>query len=321
MEKLSINKISYSLGINEIDVTSFTNSYPDWDIKKVISKTGIFKIHKVGEKETAIDLAVNVLDKFCKEYNIDKTDIDGIILVTQTPDYLLPTSACILQDKAGLRNDILAFDINLGCSGFVNSLSIATSLINNNVIKNCALICSETYSKHIKLSNRSCSPIFSDAASMTLVEKKGISNIGPFNFGVDGSGFDNLIVKGSGARDLYNKKQELYMNGPEILMFTLGHLPKLIDNFLIKNKISFDEIDLFFFHQASKTVLDALKSKLNIPEDKFIYDLGNIGNTVSSSIPISLKLALKKNRLKSGDKILLIGFGVGYSSGIAFIEW
>lgn len=321
MQKFKLNKISFLLGKNAINVKSYKESFPEWDLEKIVSKTGINTINKVGEGETAVDLAVNTLNLFLKEHAFEKTDIDSLIFVTQSPDYSLPTSACIIQDMVGLRKNILVFDINLGCSGFVNALSVASSLISNNVVKNCAIVCAETYSKYISSSNRTCSTIFSDGASVSLLERGNATQIGPFNFGVDGSGFKNLIVEGSGSRKSDRNFKELFMNGPEILLFTLGHVPKLIFNFLEEHKLLFEDIDLFIFHQASKTVLDALKKKLKIPNNKFTYDLGEIGNTVSSTIPISLKLAIDKNKLKIGDKILIVGFGVGYSSGIGLIKW
>ena len=319
MYRLNLNKISFLLGRNEVDVNSYGELFPEWDIDKIKKKTGINKIQLVDKNETAVDLGVRVLNKFCQDYSFNKDHIDSIILVTQSPDYALPTSACIIQDRVGLRKNILAFDINLGCSGFVNALSVVDSLIQNNVVENCALICSETYSKYIDKSNRTCSTIFSDGASVTLVEKGGKSLVGPFHFGVDGSGSKNLIVEGSGTRISENENPNLFMNGSEILMFTLGQVPKLIKNFLNKNEILLEDINLFFFHQASKTVLDALKKKLSIPDEKFIYTLGEIGNTVSSTIPISIKLAQESKKINSGDKILVIGFG--YSSGIGLIEW
>ena len=321
MQKFQLNKISFLLGKNVIDVNSFSDSFPDWDIKKIKAKTGIDKINRVDKEETSLDLAVNVLNNFFEEYSFNKDDIDSLIFVTQSPDYFLPTSACIIQDRVGLRKDILVLDINLGCSGFVNALSIVSSMISNNLVKNCALVCAETYSKYISKSNRTCSTIFSDGASITLIENEGTSEIGPFNFGVDGSGFKNLIVEGGGARNSNSESQELFMNGSEILLFTMGHIPKLVKNFLDKNNMLMEDVDLFFFHQASKTVLEALKKKLQIPDNKFIYNLGEVGNTISSTIPISLKIALNTNKLKQGDNILIIGFGVGYSSGIGLIKW
>ncbi len=321
MNNFSLNKISYLLGSDRENISSFSKNFPDWDIKKIISKTGINKIHKVKKDETAVDLAVAVFNNFLNEYSYDKKNIDSLIFVTQSPDYCLPTSACIVQNRVKLRKDILVFDINLGCSGFVNGLSVAYSLIRSNMVKNCALICSETYSKYISPHNRTCSTIFSDGASITLVEKEGNTELGPFHFGVDGSGYRDLIVENSGSKKVDGKETELYMNGPKILLFTLSHIPDLINKFLKKNKMSIEDIDLFFFHQASKTVLEALRAKMKIPKNKFIYDLDKIGNTISSTIPISIKLALDENKIKKGNKILIIGFGVGYSSGIGLLKW
>lgn len=321
LKDFTLDKISYVLGEEIYAVEDYTKEHPEWDIKKIIDKTGIKKINKVKSSQTAVDLAVQAFNNFFDEYTIERDYIDSLIFITQSPDYTLPTSACILQDRLRLRKNILVFDINLGCSGFVNGLSVATSLISNGVVANCALVCSETYSKYISSSNRTCSTIFSDGSSVTLIEKEGKTTIGPFNFGVDGSGFKNLIVEGSGARKQDNDSIELYMNGSEILLFTMGHVPKLVKSFLKENNLILDDIDFFLFHQASKTVLNALQKKLNIPSEKFIYDLGDIGNTVSSTIPISLKKAKEDGRLKQGDKILIIGFGVGYSSGVGLIKW
>lgn len=321
LKDFTLDKISYVLGEEIYAVEDYSKEHPEWDIKKIIDKTGIKKINKVKSNQTAVDLAVQAFNNFFKEYSIERDFIDSLIFISQSPDYTLPTSACILQDRLRLRKNILVFDINLGCSGFVNGLSIATSIINSGVVSNCALVCSETYSKYISSSNRTCSTIFSDGASVTLIEKEGKASIGPFSFGVDGSGYENLIVRGSGARKQEGDLIELYMNGPEILLFTMGHVPKLVKCFLNENNLSLNDIDFFFFHQASKTVLNALQKKLKIPSDKFIYDLGDIGNTVSSTIPISLKKAGEDGKLKQGDKILIVGFGVGYSSGVGLIKW
>jgi len=138
---LSIKGISYELGSEEILVKSFSNDNPDWDIDKIISKTGIKKVFYTKQNQTAVDLAVSALQKFFLEHdNIVKSDIDGLIFVTQSPDYTLPTSACIIQNRSKLPKEMIAFDINLGCSGFVKSLSVASSLINTGSCKNCLIV-------------------------------------------------------------------------------------------------------------------------------------------------------------------------------------
>lgn len=322
LHNLSIKGISFELGEKEIYVSSFKKDNPDWDITKIISKTGINKVFYTSQNQTAVDLAVIALEKFFLEHNVSKSEIDGLIFVTQSPDYTLPTSACIIQDRSKLPKQLIAFDINLGCSGFVKSLSVVSSLINSGTCKNCLIVTSETYSKYISKSDRTNKPLFSDGASVTLVSKGGDFEIGPSEFGVDGSGAKHLIVYGSGSKcDESKPKNELYMNGSEIFLFTLTKIPKLVNKFFIDNNLSVEKIDKFYFHQASKLVLEAIRKKLNIPNEKMIINNENIGNTVSSTIPISLKLTQMQNLLKKDDLILIIGFGVGLSYGATLIKW
>lgn len=323
LKDISIRRISYLLGEEEIFISSFKNENPDWDIEKIISKTGISKVYYSDKNQTAVDLAVLALNKFFTENNdIHKNEIDGLIFVTQSPDYTLPTSACIIQDRVGLPKEMIAFDVNLGCSGFVKSLSVVSSLINSGTCKNCLIVTSETYSKYIRNNDRTNKPLFSDGASVTLVCHGGDFEIGPSEFGVDGSGAEHLIVYGSGAKiDDSKPKNELYMNGSEIFLFTISTIPKLVKKFLDENNLLIDDIDKFYFHQASKLILEALGKKLNISEKKLIINNQNIGNTVSSTIPISLKLTQKSGNLNKGDLVLIIGFGVGLSYGLTLIKW
>lgn len=322
LTNLSIKGISFELGENELNVNSFNKENPDWDLSKIISKTGINKVFHTSSNQTAVDLAINAIDKFFLEHNFLKSEIDGLIFVTQSPDYALPTSACLIQDRSNLPKKMLAFDINLGCSGFVKALSVASSLISSGSCNNCLIVTSETYSKYISKDDRTNKPLFSDGAAVTLLNKGGDFEIGPSKFGVDGSGAKHLIVYGSGSKyDESKPKNELYMNGSEIFLFTLSVVPNLINKFFNEYNLSINKIDKFYFHQASKLVLDAIGKKLNIPEDKLIINNQNIGNTVSSTIPISLKLCQMENSLNKGDLILVVGFGVGLSYGLTLIKW
>ena len=250
-------------------------------------------------------------------------EIEALLFISQTPDYILPPSSCILQEKLNMKNNILALDINLGCSGFVNSLAVASSLLKSKVINNCLIICAETYSKFIKQNDRTNRMIFSDASSACLVEiDDSNSSIGNFEFGCDGSGSRELIVEGSGAREsLERNQQKLFMNGPAILLFTLSQVPKLLNKTLNANGLVLEDIDLFIFHQASKLVLDLLCKKIGIEPHRTYSNLEKKGNTVSCSIPIALKDAYLEKKLKPGDKVLIIGFGVGYSLGSTIIRW
>ena len=320
---LSLRKISYYLPKNVQTNHQLKSLHPDWDIDKVEEKTGIFQRYIASKDETSVDLGFLACNTLFKEYDLNPKEIDALLFISQTPDYVLPPSSCILQEKLCMNNNILALDINLGCSGFVNSLAVASSLLRSDVINNCLIICAETYSKFIKKYDRTNKMIFSDASSACFLEKDNSeSSIGSFSFGSDGSGAKELIVDGSGTRNsLERDQQKLHMNGPAILLFTLSQVPKLLNQTLDKNGLTLKDIDLFIFHQASKLVLDLLCKKIGIERNKTYSNLEKKGNTVSCSIPIALKDAVLEKKLLPGYKVLIIGFGVGYSLGSTIIRW
>lgn len=324
--KAYIKSISYYLPEKVVTNQDISKDFPVWPAEKIAAKVGIKERHVTNENETALDIAEKSVLKLFQEYNIDKSSIDFILLCTQSPDYFLPTSACILQDRLGLSTKCGAIDFNLGCSGYVYGLSLAKGLIVANIAKNILLITSETYSKHIHPLDKGNKTIFGDAAAVTLISGEGFAEIKEFSLGTDGSGAENLIVK-NGALKEKRKSGEytldesgnpisddyLFMNGPEIFSFTQSSVPRLVSDVLEKNTSSMEDIHLFIFHQANKYMLDFLRKKIKIPSDKFYYCLENVGNTVSSTIPIALKEADKENLLMGN--ILLAGFGVGYSWG------
>jgi 3-oxoacyl-[acyl-carrier-protein] synthase-3 len=305
--------------------------FPAWDSVKIQEKVGIKSRYIVNENETALDLAFNAATKVLSRY--DKNKIDFVILCTQSPEYILPTTACILQAKLGLNKNVGAFDFNLGCSGYIYGLGISKSLINTNMAKSVLLITSETYTKHINKLDFANRSIFGDAATATIVEVSENESLHEFVFGTDGDGFSNLIIPNGGARNNYdydpilldaengNKRtdNDLYMNGPEIFNFTISTIPKLIKDVLEKNKLDISEIDYFIFHQANKFMLDYLRKKMNVDPQKFYNNILETGNTVSSTIPIALIDCMENEKLKKGDKVLLCGFGVGYSWGATII--
>lgn len=297
---------------------------PDWDMEKIAGKTGILTRYIASPNQTALDLAFEAGRKLLKDLP-NKNDIDLVVLVTQSPDYFLPTSACILQDKLDLPTNCMAFDINLGCSGFIYALSVVGSLIESGLVKNGLILCSDTYSKYIDKSDRACRPIFSDGASATLLVESEVEEFGQFIFGTDGSGFDKLIVKEGAAREPIIKSNSPYgiidMHGADVFLFTLREVPLCINKLLIKSNLAIKDVDLFIFHQASKLVLDNLIRALSLDENKVFINMKNIGNTVSASIPIALKDAEEKGRISVDDLVMLIGFGVGLSWGATLLTW
>jgi 3-oxoacyl-[acyl-carrier-protein] synthase III len=317
-----IKQIEYYLPEQIIRNADLAKEFPEWEAEKIEEKVGIRSRHIALKDETALDLAFMAAEKLLSQ--IDRNTVDFIILCTQSPDYFLPTSACILQDKLKLRKNIGAFDFNLGCSGYVYGLGIAKGLINSNIAQRILLLTSETYSKHIHQSDKGSRSIFGDGATATLIEKSDEEGIHEFVFGTDGSGMNNLIVKRGGMRynqtDNYNHPDNcLYMNGPEIFNFTLDVIPDLVKKTLELNELKTEEINYFIFHQANKFMLDYLRKKLKVDPAIFYNNLLTTGNTVSSTIPIAIKDCLDNNLIKSKNKIMIAGFGVGYSWGATVI--
>jgi len=324
---VKIVKIEYYLPETLLTNDGLEREFPDWSSEKIENKIGIKERHIVKENETALDLALKAGEKVLIDHNKDK--INFLLLCTQSPDYYLPTSACILQHKLGLRTNIGAFDYNLGCSGFVYGLALAKSLINSKIATNILLITSETYTKHLHPKDKSNRTIFGDAAAATIIEKSEEDQIGEFILGTDGNGAKNLIVPNGGLRNKYdpNAKEiddgsgsirtdnNLYMNGPEIFNFTIKAVPKAVLETLKKNNITLEDLDYVIFHQANKYMNEYLRKKIDIPKDKFYLNILHTGNTVSATIPIAIKDALDNKLIKKGDKVLLVGFGVGYSWG------
>ena len=296
--------------------------FPEWSPEKIFNKVGVKQRHIADKHETVLELAVKASEKLLKK--IDKNEIDFILFCTQSPDYHLPTTACILQDRLGLRKNIGALDFNLGCSGFVYGLSIAKGLIATGVAQNILLVTAETYTKYLRKSDKSNRTIFGDGATATLIQKDETKENFQFILGTDGSGYDNLIVRNGGGRNRINKEDEagncLYMNGQNIFIFTIEKIPALVKEILEKNNLTKNDVDYYIFHQANAHILRRQREILEIPEEKFYINLEKYGNTVSSTIPIALKDALETGKVKKGQKIMLIGFGVGLSWGATIVE-
>lgn len=324
--KAFIKAISYYLPKIIITNEDLVKEFPEWTIDKVASKVGVNQRHVVAKDETATDIAIQAAEKLFAEHLIDRSSIDYILLCTQSPDYFLPTSACLIQNRLGLSTSCGALDFNLGCSGFVYGLTLAKGLITADIAQNVLLLTSETYSKHLHPKDKGNRTIFGDASAATLISTDGFATIEEFSLGTDGRGAENLIVKTGGLRQPYAREDiafdengnpvssdYLYMNGREIFDFTSEAVPILVNKLYAKNSLSKDDINLYVFHQANKYMINYLRKLLDIDKDRFYVYLENVGNTVSSTIPIALFEAQKEGKLVGN--ILLAGFGVGYSWG------
>lgn len=323
-----IKAISYYLPELVVTNSDLVNDFPDWSSEKVAKKVGVYSRHLAAEKETAGDMAEKAARNLFKEYGINPKSIDFLLLCTQSPDYFLPSTACILQERLGIPTSAGAFDYNLGCSGCVYGMALAKGLISAGIAKNVLLLTAETYNKYLHpmdISNRS---IFGDGAAACLISTNGLAKIGEFVLGTDGRGANNLIVKtGASRQKTYTGKSiedeeghiwnddYLYMNGGAIFNFTLDTIPIMMEDILKKNHLERENIDYYIFHQANKFMLDTIRKVCALPKERFYNNLRETGNTVSSTILIGLKDNLDNSSIISGMKVMISGFGVGLSWG------
>lgn len=333
-----ISGVASYLPKNCLSNEQLAEEYPEWSVEKIYEKTGIRTRYIASKNESCSSMAINAANSLLTKYNVEASQIDYVLLCTQSPDYVLPTTACIVQHELGIPTTAGALDFNLGCSGYVYGLSMAKALIESHQASNVLLITSELYSRYINANDKSVRTLFGDAATATLVQGKlGTSNfIHSVKFGTDGKGAANLIVPHGGSRDPIcnasftevedssgNKRApcNLYMNGAEILTFTLKTVPKAIQDILRAADLVQSQIERVVFHQANKFMLDKLRLKTGFTDEQFLVSYEEYGNTVSSTIPLGIERALDENKLKPNDRLLICGFGVGYSWAGCIVEW
>lgn len=326
-----IKAITYYLPEKIVTNEQLVEEFPEWSVDKIAKKVGINERHIAADDETAGDLAYKAAEKLITENEIKRDSIDFVLLCTQSPDYFLPSTSCIIQHRLGLPTKCGAFDFNLGCSGYEYGLAVAKSLILSGMAKNVLLLTAETYSKHIHPKDKGNRTIFGDGASASLISSEGFAKIGEFVLGTDGSGYDRLIHKTGAMRhyaplddvvfdDSNNplSSDHLFMDGKAIFDFTSDVVPPMIEETLAKHQLKMEEVDLFVFHQANKYMINYLRKLMEIDSDKFYVFMESVGNTVSSTIPIALCEAKKEGRLHGN--VVLAGFGVGLSYGAVVIK-
>lgn len=296
--------------------------FPNWKMEQIYSKTGIAQRHIADPNVCASDLGVEACNRLFQTHDIDPQSIDFLMLCTQTPDYPLPTTACLMQDRLGLPTNCGAIDFNLGCSGFVYGLGMADGLIRSGSCRRILLVTAETYSRYIDEGDRSLRTIFGDGAAATLIEASDAPTLLSFRFGTDGSGADTLLATNGGARPTEDAhkprhrkrwKSDLYMDGPSLMSFTVGRIPQLVEEILQQTNTDKSQIDLFLFHQATRKMLEQMQIRLDLDSDRLPIVMENCGNTVSSTIPILISDLRKDGRLSHNMKNMLVGFGVGWS--------
>jgi 3-oxoacyl-[acyl-carrier-protein] synthase-3 len=334
--KAVIRGIACHLPERELGNAQLAAANPEWGLDRIAEKTGIRSRRIAAADECASDLGVAACRKLFASGVCRADAIDFLLFCTQSPDHFLPTTACLMQERLGLPTHAGALDFNLGCSGYVYGLGLAKGLVETGQARNVLLVTAETYSKHIHPGDRSVRTLFGDAAAATLVNAGDGAGIGPLVYGTDGRGGGNLIVPTGGMRrprtggtapaqadgqGHLRSADHLFMDGPELFSFTLKAVPALVAAMLERAGATLDSVDHFVFHQANQYMLESLRRKIRIPRDKFLTGFEHCGNTVSSSIPIVLEAKAAQGLFRAGQRLMLVGFGVGYSWGAALVEW
>jgi 3-oxoacyl-[acyl-carrier-protein] synthase-3 len=279
-----------------------------WDREFLEVKLGIHQRHIAAEGEGSAAMGVAAAENLFANSDLQREDVDLLIVCTQNPDYGLPHTSALVQDQLGLPVTVAAFDIGLGCSGFVYGLSIVRGMLETLGLRNALLITSDPYSKVIDPSDRGTSPLFGDGAAATWVAADGSGGeIGHFTFGTDGAGARNLIVEPdeSGTRCLS-------MQGRAIFEFMLERIPGDLERCATENDLTTDDVDLFLLHQASAYMLGYVTKRMKLDPSRVPIHMQDTGNLVSSSIPFLIARLAERGEL-AGKTTLLSGFGVGLS--------
>lgn len=308
--------------------------HPDWDMARLGSKIGIVERRIAEPGETAGDLAAAAARRLFAATGTSGSDFDYLLFCTQSPDYFLPATACVLQHRLSLPVTAGALDFNQGCSGYVYGLQLAKALVSGGAARNVLLLTGETYSRYIDPNDRTVRPIFGDGASASWIHggPEG-AELGAIRVGTDGSGSERLIVRSGGARSVRGSESELraesrgagadrdrlYMDGREVFNFTLDRVPPLINEILDAASLRSEDVHWVVLHQANRFMNEHLRRKLGFPESRVPERLSDVGNTVSATIP--LVLTAHGGSMRPGDSVLLVGFGVGYSWGAALLTW
>jgi 3-oxoacyl-[acyl-carrier-protein] synthase-3 len=328
MGRALIKSVSYYLPARKVTNEDLAKNFPSWNPKRAEGITGIRARYIEAPDVPASDMALRATEKIF-DGNIKKEDIDFLMVVTQSADYRLPCTACMLHGKLGLRTSAGAFDINLGCSGFVYALMLAKSLVLTETAKNVLVVTVEKSSFLVHPTDVTLLNILGDASAAVLVSSdSGFAEIGESDYGTDGGGWSHILVPAGGSAEPCcdetktptvdadgNLKYPEYerMNGMEIFNFSVKRGPLSIQNVLAKNGLSVEQVDFFLLHQANRIIIDTIANSLKINPERLFVNISEVGNTSSCSIPILLSDIKDAGKLHRGAKLVLCGFGVGLS--------
>lgn len=333
LTNVQISGISSAVPESVFDILS-SKVFSQEELLKITKSTGIKSVNVTDKKTCSSDLCLAAAEKLLSELKWQRNEIDILIFVSQTPDYILPATSCVLHEKLGLKKQCISFDINLGCSGYVYGLYVLSSLLQSKKGGKALLLVGDTISKLVSPTDRSTSLLFGDAGSATALEYCEGKELF-FELGTDGKGQQHLSIPSGGFREPINPssdelveyengnsraKRHLYMNGAEVFTFTLREVPKMISQVLKESGKDVTDIDYFVFHQANTFMLNHLAKRMKVPSEKLVLGLENYGNTSCASIPLAITTQIR-TQLTDGTKLLCLGgFGVGWSWGSVVTE-
>jgi len=306
------------------------------DISKFIETTGIAKRHTVGsEKICTSDLCFQAAEKLIEDLNWQKKEIDCFIFVTQTPDYILPSTSCILQDRLGLSTDCFVLEVSLGCSGWVYGMATIAQFLTSGNFKKGLLLVGDTVTVTKSDRDKSTYPLFGDAGTATALEYCEKATPMYFQLSTDGKNHKAIIIEDGGFRNFFSEESlvikerepgifrnnlQSYLNGTDVFIFGITKAPKSINSLLENFDIDKEEVDYFVFHQANKLMTEKIRKKIKVGPEKVPYSLDEYGNTSSASIPLTIVAKLRDEVTKNKKKIVTCGFGVGLSWGSIYFE-
>ncbi len=309
LSKLAITGIAAAIPAQRFDLIQLADQFGLNEIKRIKMSTGIETVRLANAKQKASDFCLAAAQHLLNTLSILPASIDGIIFISQTPDYRMPATSCILQDRLGLSKNTVAFDINYGCSAYIYGLFQAALLLNSKSCKRVLLCTGDTITQHLNPADQKARLVFGDAGSATLIEQ-GTADIA-FNIMTDGSGYKSLIIdKSANGND-----KPLFMNGSEIMEFALREVPDSIESVLAQMGWKKEEVGTFALHQANQFMLDYLRKKLNVKKERVPIAVKEYGNTGPASIPLTLCHYRDSLSLQSKAKVIMSGFGVGLSWG------
>lgn len=331
---IGISAIEYYLPEKVIDNDFFEHAKNDFLEEKV----GIKERRIAKEDEYTSDLAVKAVNKLLEKNNIDKNEIDFIVLCTLSPDYILPQTSAQVQSICGFPNSIYTVDLRMGCTGFVHSLSVASSLIKGMGFKKGIVVTADKFSIYLSYKDYTVDTLFSDSACAVLIEENPkLFEIVSYDFGTDGTGVEHIVIPAGGSRlriseetskfesikpGIERSKNYLYMNGRQVMKFANKTVPPSAERTLARGAVTMEDVDWVVLHQANKLMLEGIGELMNLPPEKNYINLWDKGNTIASSVPIAMKELLDKGeRLNKGKHWIIVGFGLGFAWGTYLLKY